>query len=192
MIPPQRDMFDIPAEVAYLNCAYISPLAHPVMEAITAGARLKMQPWHYTPDQFFSISEEFRQAAARMAGSATDDIAIVPSVSYAVATIMRSLPVGPGQTVVMLNGEFPSTWLGWRDAGADLRFVKRQGRSWTDALLAEIGENIAIVVTPQCHWSDGGLVDLERIAAACREYGAGAGARPDAIARRAAVRDEAR
>jgi hypothetical protein len=36
MIPCQRHLFDIPDDVAYLNCAYMSPLMKPALEAGTA------------------------------------------------------------------------------------------------------------------------------------------------------------
>jgi selenocysteine lyase/cysteine desulfurase len=32
-------------------------------------------------------------------------------------------------------------------------------------------DSVAIVATPHCHWTDGGLIDLESIGAACRQIG---------------------
>ena len=37
MIPCQRHLFDIPDDVAYLNCAYMSPLMKPALEAGITG-----------------------------------------------------------------------------------------------------------------------------------------------------------
>lgn len=44
MIHCQRHLFDIPPDVAYLNCAYISPILHVVREAGIAAAQRKSRP----------------------------------------------------------------------------------------------------------------------------------------------------
>ena len=65
MIPCQRHLFDIPDDVAYLNCAYMSPLMKPALEAGTAGLARKAHPWEITPDKFFTGADEFRTTAAQ-------------------------------------------------------------------------------------------------------------------------------
>ena len=45
LIPPQRHLFDIPDDVAYLNCAYMSPLMHEVVAAGRQGVARKALPW---------------------------------------------------------------------------------------------------------------------------------------------------
>ena len=37
MIPCQRHLFDLPDDIAYLNCAYMAPLMHSVVEAGQRG-----------------------------------------------------------------------------------------------------------------------------------------------------------
>jgi selenocysteine lyase/cysteine desulfurase len=57
--------------------------------------------------------------------------------------------------------------------GAAFVSVPRPGDDdWTSALLSFIDASTAIVAVPHCHWTDGGLIDLEAIAAACRRVGA--------------------
>ncbi len=102
MIPSQRSRFAIPDGVHYLNCAYMAPLAKEVSAAMAEGARLKEQPWSFRPADFFSIAEEFRSRAARLAGAEADCIAIVPSASYALAIAARNLPFAWGQHIVTL------------------------------------------------------------------------------------------
>ena len=53
MIDCQRDLFDIPEDVAYLNTAYMSPLMNSVVEAIDKGSRLKARPWTLKIDHFY-------------------------------------------------------------------------------------------------------------------------------------------
>src|ERR1035441_904832 len=76
MIACQRHLFDIPDDVAYLNCAYMSPLMKPALEAGTAGLARKAHPWEITPDKFFTGADEFRATAAQLVGCSADDMAI--------------------------------------------------------------------------------------------------------------------
>jgi hypothetical protein len=54
MLPNQRHLFDIPADVSYLNCAYMSPLMKPALDAGIAGLARKAHPWELTPETFFT------------------------------------------------------------------------------------------------------------------------------------------
>src|SRR3981081_4230168 len=98
MLPCQRHLFDIPDGVAYLNCAYMSPLMRPVIEAGVAGLARKAHPWGTTSDKFFTGADEFRATAAQLVDCTADDIAIVPSASYGIATAARNLPLQKGQS----------------------------------------------------------------------------------------------
>ena len=173
----QRDRFAIPRDVHYLNCAYMAPLAGSVVSAMEEGARRKAAPWSFRPEDFFSVCEHFRSRAAAVAGVATGSVAIVPSVSYALAVAARNLPLAKGQEIVTLGDQFPSNVYVWRElaaaAGAMVVTVRRDpGAAWTDAVLDGIGPDTGIVAVPHCHWADGRVVDLETVGAKCRGVGA--------------------
>lgn len=177
LIPSQRHRFAMPADIHYLNCAYMSPLAHSVAEAIAAGARSKAAPWTYRPADFFTVSEEYRARAAALMAVDTDRVAIVPSASYGLAIAAKNLPMAKGQDIVMLAEQFPSNVYIWREhaatAGGKVISVQRDpDAAWTEAVLDAIGENSAIVAVPHCHWADGRIVDLAAVAAKCRHFGA--------------------
>jgi len=114
MIPCQRHLFDIPDDVAYLNCAYMSPLMRSAVDAGTAALARKAHPWEITPDKFFTGSDEFRATAAQVLGCSADDVAIVPSASYGIATAARNLPVKKGQSILVLAEQFPSNYYPWQ------------------------------------------------------------------------------
>jgi selenocysteine lyase/cysteine desulfurase len=177
MLPCQRHLFDIPDDVAYLNCAYMSPLMKPVIEAGTAGLARKAHPWELTPDKFFTGSDEFRATAARLLDSSADDIAIVPSASYGIATAARNLPVKKGQSVLVLAEQFPSNYYPWQrrveEAGAALKVVAwPEDNDWTAAVLDSLTADVAIAALPHVQWTSGGRLDLVRIGEACRKLGA--------------------
>jgi hypothetical protein len=60
LLSGQRHLFDIPDDVAFLNCAYMSPLPKASVAAGERGLARKVQPWMITPEDFFSASEAAR------------------------------------------------------------------------------------------------------------------------------------
>jgi len=50
MLPSQRALFDIPADVCFLNAASWSPLPLATVEAGRRAVALKCQPWRLDPD----------------------------------------------------------------------------------------------------------------------------------------------
>jgi selenocysteine lyase/cysteine desulfurase len=177
IIPNQRHRFTMPADIHYLNCAYMSPLSHEVIAAISKGAALKQQPWTYRPIDFFGAPETFRSNAAAIMQTPVDCMAIIPSASYGLAIAAANLPIAKGQEIIVLADQFPSNLYIWRErakeTGARIVTVQRDANAaWTDAVLAAIGPDTAIVAVPHCHWADGGMVDLVAVGAACRAAGA--------------------
>ncbi|MGF1454633.1 MAG: aminotransferase class V-fold PLP-dependent enzyme [Alphaproteobacteria bacterium] len=175
----QRHLFDLPPGVTYLNCAYMSPSLKTVTAAGERGARIKAHPWRIEPRDFFAGADAARTLFAGLIGAGTDDIAIVPSASYGIASAAANLPLAEGQTIVLLEEQFPSNVFQWRrradEARARIVTVARPHAgdgSWSEAVLAAIGEDTAVVALPHCHWTDGALMDLAAISRRCRTVGA--------------------
>ncbi len=177
MMPCQRELFDIPADVAYLNCAYMSPLMHSVIAAAEIGIRRKARPWTIAAADFFTESETARDLFARLINGRADDVAIVPAVSYGNAVASANLVVNPGQSIIVLADQFPSNVYPWRELagerGGRLVTVARPADDdWTSAVLEAIDGDTALAALPHCHWTDGGLVDLVAVGGRLREVGA--------------------
>lgn len=176
MIPCQRHLFEIPDDVAYLNCAYMSPLSRAVAEAGVKAVHRKVTPWTVKPDDFFSESEDARGLFAKLVNATADDIAIVPAASYGLAVAARNLPLESGDAILVLAEQFPSNVYTWRElarsTGAEVVTVERpQDGDWTRAILERLDDRVAIAALPHCHWTDGGIVDLEAIGERCRAVG---------------------
>ena len=177
MIPSQRALFDIPDNITYLNCAYMSPLMHAVVDAGKAGLARKARPWEVTADDFFNQDEDLRAIAARLFHSSADNIAIAPSASYGLSTAAMNLPLRQGQRILVVAEQFPSNVYPWRrlaeDKGAEIVTVPwPQDNDWTAAVLAELKDGVAIAALPHTQWTSGGLLDLAKIGQACRNIGA--------------------
>ena len=177
LLSSQRDRFEIPDEVAYLNCAYMSPLSRAVREAGEQGVARKSQPWRIHAGDFFEESETARALFAEVVGGDAEGVAIVPAASYGIGVAAANVPVRAGQRIVVLAEQFPSNVYPWRDlaerTGAAVVTVARPAdHDWTRAVLEVIDERAAVVAVPQCHWTDGGLLDLARVGE--RAHAAGA------------------
>ncbi len=175
--------FSLPADTHYLNCAYMSPLSKRVQEAGASGLLREARPDTLTGDDFFSGPDRVRALFAELVGVADPArVAVIPSVSYALATVARNTALHEGQNVVTAEGQFPSNVHPWtricRAAGASLRVVAPRvsgpGRaeSWNEALLEAIDHDTALVAVGSVHWTDGLSFDVERIGARAREVGA--------------------
>ncbi len=178
----QRDAFQLPERGHYLNCAYMSPLARVVEDALVAGVRMKRAPAVIAPSDFFETADVARARFARLVGgSEPSRVAILPSVSYGVATAARNLRVERGQQIVVLGEQFPGNVYAWRrladEREAQLVTVVRPsdgpiGQLWNERLLEAVGPSTAIVAVPTVHWTDGTRFDLAAVGRRCREVGA--------------------
>lgn len=173
----QRHLFDIPGDVTYLNASYLSPQ---LRSRRAAGMRALDQadaPWTIATDDFFTPVEELRSLFARIIGADAEGVALIPAVSYGAGVAAANLPVGPGRTVVMIEEQFPGNVYPWRGAvektGGEIVTVPRpaEGR-WTGPVLEHIDERTAVVTVPNCHWTDGSLLDLVEVGEAARRVGA--------------------
>jgi selenocysteine lyase/cysteine desulfurase len=181
MLSSQRSLFDIPREVCYLNAAAWSPLPLAVQEAGRRGVARKGRPWTIDPTFPSHQYERARNAAARLIHADASDVALIPSVAYGVATAAKGMSVAPGTRVLVLEDDHASPVLEWMTRSAEGGFavetVPRRGDGdWTAAILAAIGRPgaapVALASISWVHWSDGGLVDLGKVAAALRAWGA--------------------
>lgn len=176
-LPVQRELFDIPDDVAYFNCASLAPQLRASAEAGLAAMGRRARPWTVTSDDWFTEAEERRALFARLAGVDTDGVALVPATSYGLAVAATNLTARQGQRVLVLGDDFPSNRYTWQRfagrTGASLVAVERQaGQSWAEAVLGELDERTAVVAVLATHWTDGGSVDLAAIGARARQAGA--------------------
>ena len=173
----QRELFEIPDDIAYLNCAYMSPQLRAVRAVGEKAVARKSRPWEISPRDFFENSEITRRLFAQLVGGDAEGVAIIPSVSYGMAVATANVSLKAGQNVVVLEEQFPSNVYPWRKlakrVGAEVVTVPRPaGHDWTDAVLERVDGRTAVVAVPNCHWTDGSVLNLVRTGERAREVGA--------------------
>ncbi len=174
-------MFDLPDDVSYLDAASWSLLPTTVRAAGEIGLLTKSQPWTHPREQVPAWAERARTAAAGLIGAQADDVAIVGSISHAVATVARNLAPARGTRVLRVADEFPSLCLAFDRLAIERGLVVEEiarpaDGDWTVALLEAIqrpgATPLAVATLTPLHWTDGTLIDLERLAPAVRAAGA--------------------
>jgi selenocysteine lyase/cysteine desulfurase len=178
ILPVQRQLFDIPDEIAYFNCAYYSPQLNESRKRLYSGVDEKSHPWERTASNFFDDADTIRNLSAQIFGSDADGYAVIPAASYGLSTAARVIEpyLRRGDKILYAAEEFPSGVLPWmrtaQETGAILTVVPtpEQG-SWTEAILARIESGVKVVAASTCHWTNGATVDLISIGKACRAVG---------------------
>jgi selenocysteine lyase/cysteine desulfurase len=181
MLASQRALFDMPRHICYLNSASYSPLPLRTQEAGRAAVRRKGTPW--TLDAAFANGqhERARAAAARLINANPADIALIPSISYGVATAAKVLTIDRGTRIVVLEDDHSSPVLEWQTRAAPQGFVvetirRPEDGDWTSSVLAAIerpgAPPVSLASISSVHWSDGGLIDIEKVGASLRRRGA--------------------
>ncbi len=181
MLASQRALFDIPRDVCFMNAAAWSPIPKSAVEAGKVGAERKSRPWEMEPDLADRQIERARSNAAGMINAEPDDLALISSVGYGVSTAAKVFRIPANHRVIVLDSDHSSPTLEWmtraEEGGFDIDIVKvGPDHDWTSAILDTISKPgakpIALASISSVHWSDGGVIDLDRVQAALRPLGA--------------------
>jgi selenocysteine lyase/cysteine desulfurase len=181
MLSSQRALFDIPSNICYLNAASYSPLPLRTQEAGRAAVGRKGKPWTLPATFAHEQYERTRTAAARLINADPSDVALIPAISYGVATAAKLLTIPRGTRVIVLEDDHSSPVLEWHGRAEAQSFtvetIKRpDDGDWTSAVLAAIerpgAPPVSLASISSVHWSDGGLIDVDKVGAALRQRGA--------------------
>lgn len=181
MLASQRHLFDIPRDIAYLNAAAWSPLPLATQEAARLAVGRKGQPWKLDRDFADAQHERARAAAARLIGADAGDVALVSSVGYGVAIAGKVFAPSKGSRVLVIENDHTSPVLEWMTRaeaqGFTIETVPQPANGdWTSAVLAAIERSgappLSLASISSVHWSDGGLIDIDRVQAALKRQGA--------------------
>ncbi|CAE8612037.1 unnamed protein product [Polarella glacialis] len=182
-----RQLFSLPRDVTYLNCASRSPMLRQVEKVGHEAVSLKNEPWRICDD---GVAERVRGLFGQLLGVDAGDVALTPSTSYAISQAAHNIwklgYISEGDSVVVLENQMSSNVYAWqhlcRKVGAKLVAVpqpprltatenfEEEGVSWNEAIEACLqneaahGRRVAVVAVPHFLWTDGsGPIDLQRL-----------------------------
>ena len=128
---------------------------------------------------FFTGQELAKERFGRLVHCRSDQVAIIPSVSYGLKSAISNVPLNNGNHAITISDEFPSdynTLSEWcRKNQKQLRVVRApdlrpgRGKLWTEQIIDAITPDTAALVMSAIHWMDGTKFNLEAIGQKCRE-----------------------
>lgn len=182
MLENQSHLFNLPEDTTYLNCAYMSPMLKSVAQKGIHAIYGKEDPTSIKPEDFFNNTSKLREEFARLIDVADpNQCAIIPSVSYGMATVANNLKAGKGDNIVVTDEQFPSNVYAWHamahERGIEVKVVsapshKERGKHWNQSILKSIDTQTKMVAIGHVHWADGTRFDLKAIRQRTREVGA--------------------
>jgi Aminotransferase class-V len=174
-------------DVIYLNNAGQAWL-DPEVQAI-GREMVNYPPFVHPPAD---IPDQIRQLFAHLIQAHAGEIAIVPSTAFAITLAAKNIQrcyehnlSSNGQEnrnkILLLQDQMCSAVYPWQDicdqskqSGLPLSLevvpYPKEGKGWTEAVMSQISTNaneILVACLPPLHWSDGAILDLETISAAC-------------------------
>ncbi|MEZ5056659.1 MAG: aminotransferase class V-fold PLP-dependent enzyme [Saprospiraceae bacterium] len=175
----QRDKFYLPEDVVYLNNAFMAPNLKAVEAAGHQGVSRKNLPFDIKIDDFFKPVEKVKQSFSKIINNQEiERIAIIPSVSYGIASVARNIKPKSYGNIVVAAEQFPSNFYAWKRFAdtydLQIRTVRppetlEKGKGWNQAIIENIDKQTVVVAIGNVHWADGTLFDLKPIRRACDE-----------------------
>jgi len=166
------------SDTIYLNNASIGPLPERTRLVLEEFNRGRAAP-HKLPDrELFAMLADTRGKIAQLIGAAAEEIALTVNTGFGIGMAARALPLEPGDVVLVSDKEFPANvypWLRLKDRGVSMELVPTTAEGWPDEarLLERLRDpRVRVLAVSLVQFSNGYLVDLDRLSAATRETGA--------------------
>jgi selenocysteine lyase/cysteine desulfurase len=165
----QKQRFDIPEDITYLNIASQSPAFKAVYDAGLEGLKQKNRPYTILGSDYFEPVVALKKLFAELVD--VDDynrIATIPSVSYGMATVANNITLNESDEILVIDEQFPSNYYSWKNLAdtynATIKTISPiDGEHWDTTILVAITDKTAVVAMGHIHWSNGDLFDLKAI-----------------------------
>ena len=171
MLDKQKHLFDLPDSIHYLNGAYMSPQLRSVEEVGMKAISHKNQPFTIHVDDFFKPVKDLKQSFAQLVNAKeASRIAIIPAVSYGIATIVKNIELKEKEEILIVDEQFPSNYYSWKrladQTGARIIPISpdidtdNRTANWNQKILESIQSTTRVVSMCHVHWADGTLFDF--------------------------------
>jgi len=179
----QKDLFSLPEDITYLNCAFRGPLMKHIEKIGFEAVSQNNDPSLIKPADFFSPFLKVQKLFAQLINAPDPNrIVLIPSSSYGVANAANNIDFESGDDIVITGDQFPSNYYVWKRAaeenGANLKIVgnpdktRPSGKLWNENILSAIDNSTKVVAIGSVHWADGTMYDLKAIRKRTDEVGA--------------------
>lgn len=174
---PYRQLYPITERCAYFNHAGVSPLNTRALAAMNEfnerSARLPPAEWY--ADVLATFLDLRKRCAALVNARSVDEIALMPNTAAGVNTAALSLPLRPGDNVLLLDGDYPANiypWMNLARRGVLTKLVPAvNGGLDLDMLQSRIDSHTRVIAMSTVVFATGFRNDLEAVGRICKERG---------------------
>jgi len=170
----QKDKFKLSDNIVYLNTAYSAPLSKEAEKIGIEALSKKCEPYQYNGSDFFEPVEKLKNLFAQLIDAPNaQSIAIIPSVSYGIATVANNVCLKENDEILVVDEQFPSNIYSWKRVAEKYKAkiitvsapktTDNRGQIWNENILNAINENTAVISIPNVHWADGTIFNLKDI-----------------------------
>ncbi|MEF3274040.1 MAG: aminotransferase class V-fold PLP-dependent enzyme [Chloroflexus sp.] len=172
-----RSEFPITERYAFLSHAAVSPLSRRVQAAVqTYLDQASREPFIAVFPQVFGQFAELKQRLAQLINAeSADEIVLMPNTAAGINTAAVSLPLQPGDNVLVLDGDYPANVYPWQQLayrGILTKIVpQRNGGLDIDLLLRRIDHRTRVIALSSAMFATGFRNDLTTVGQICHERG---------------------
>ncbi len=172
-----RAEFPITERYAFLSHAAVSPLSRRVTDAVREHLDLvSNEPMTSYLADMLRLQNDLRQRIATLLNARSiDEIALMPNTAMGINTAAISLPLQPGDNVLVLDGDYPANiypWLNLAHQGVLTKFVpQRHGGLDLNVLEQRIDRRTRVIALSTVMFATGFRNDIAAVGRLCKERG---------------------
>jgi isopenicillin-N epimerase len=178
---PLRSHWTLAGEVTFLNHGSFGACPRAVLAYQSElRARLEAEPVHFFVREYGPLLDEARHKVAAFVAADPDGLAFVPNATSGVNAVLRSLPLQPGDELLVTDHEynacrnvldFVAERTGARVVLVRVPFPLQDEDAVVDAVLAAAGPRTTLLLIDHVTSATGLVLPLERIVPELRERG---------------------
>jgi selenocysteine lyase/cysteine desulfurase len=170
-----RADFPITERCTFLSHAAISPLNRRAAEAVRKHLeQVTHEPFeHYFGDIIALFQDTRERLAALVNAAGPEEIALMPNTATGLNTVAASLPLQPGDNVLILDGDYPANvypWMNLAYRGVLTKVVpQREGGLDLEVLEQRIDGRTRVIALSTVMFATGFRNDVEAVGQICHE-----------------------
>lgn len=172
-----RALFGDFEERVWMNTSHQGALPEPAVAEAQEAIAWKRSPRHLVGARFHEVTDRLRRAVSRLVRVPPDDVIVTNGASYGLHLLANGLPLGAGDEVLLMAGDFPSNLLPWHGLeakGVRVReLASRRGQPviGPEEVAAALSSRTRVLCLSWVHSFSGHATDLTALGALCRERG---------------------
>jgi selenocysteine lyase/cysteine desulfurase len=174
---PYRPLFPITERCAVFNHAGVSPLNTRALAAMQAfNEKTAREPFGDFREEVEAQQRDLRQRFATLVNArSADEIVLMPNTATGINIAALSLPLRPGDNVLLLDGDYPANiypWMNLARRGVLTKIVPARGGGLDlDLLQSRIDSHTRVIAMSTVVFATGFRNDIEAVGRICKERG---------------------